>query len=81
MMQATIRKWGNSAALRLPMSALKEAAISVDQNVNIVVTRGRILIEPVQAVAYDLDDLVNAITPENAHSEVNFGTPAGQEAL
>ena len=39
-MEAVIRKWGNSPALRLPVSAIKEAAFSLEQKVNIIVTRG-----------------------------------------
>jgi antitoxin MazE len=39
-MEAVIRKWGNSPALRLPVSALKEADFSLEQAVNITVSRG-----------------------------------------
>lgn len=80
-MEAVIRKWGNSPALRLPTSALKEAAFSLEQKVNIIVTRGRIVIEPSSRVEYDLDALLAGITADNAHTEVSFGTPVGQEAL
>lgn len=80
-MQAVIRKWGNSMALRLPMSAVKEAAFSLEQKVNITVTHGRIVIEPSDKVEYDLDELLGGITAQNAQAEVSFGRPAGQEAL
>jgi antitoxin component of MazEF toxin-antitoxin module len=32
-------------------------------------------------VAYDLDQLLNAITPENLHTETSTGAPRGQEAF
>ncbi len=80
-MQAVIRKWGNSMALRLPMSAVKEAAFSLEQKVNITVTHGRIVIEPSDKVEYDLDELLGGITAQNAQAEVSFGRPVGQEAL
>lgn len=80
-MEAVIRKWGNSPALRLPVSALKEADFSLEQAVNITVSRGRIVIEPSVKVAYDLDELLNAITPENLHTEASTGAPRGQEAF
>ena len=80
-MEAVIRKWGNSPALRLPTAALKEAAFSLEQRVNIVVTRGRIVIEPSSQVAYDLDALIAGIAPGNLHDEVSFGKPVGQESL
>ena len=80
-MEAIVRKWGNSPALRLPMSVLKEAAFGVEQKVNIVVTRGRIVIEPSQKIEYDLNELLAGINPENTHTEVSFGKPVGKETL
>ncbi|MFD1488679.1 hypothetical protein, partial [Ancylobacter vacuolatus] len=42
---------------------------------------GAIIIEPIKSLEYDLDELIAAITPENMHEEVDFGEPAGKEAL
>lgn len=80
-MEAVIRKWGNSPALRLPTTALKEAGFQVDQTVELLVSRGRIIIQPSDKVAYDLDALVSAMDANNAHEEVSFGAPVGKEAL
>ncbi|MEO6623544.1 MAG: PbsX family transcriptional regulator [Burkholderiaceae bacterium] len=80
-MEAVIRKWGNSPALRLPVSALKEARLSLQQKVNIVVTRGRIVIEPSERIEYDLDELLSGVTSGNVHAEVTFGKPVGKEVL
>jgi antitoxin MazE len=80
-MEAVIRKWGNSPALRLPVAALKEAGYQLEQKVNLIVSNGRITIEPSDKVEYDLDALVCGITESNVHSEVSVGKPAGQEEL
>jgi antitoxin MazE len=80
-MEAIIRKWGNSPALRLPTAVLKEAGYQLEQKVDLVVTRGRIIIQPTEKVAYDLEALVNGITVDNGHEEVSFGSPVGREAL
>ena len=80
-MEAVIRKWGNSPAVRLPVSAMKEAAFSLEQKVNLTVTRGRIVIEPSSKIEYDLEKLVGGITARNLHTEVSFGKPVGKEAL
>jgi len=80
-MEAIIRKWGNSPALRLPVSVLKEAELSLEQKVNIVVTRGRIVIEPSGKIEYDLNELLGGITAQNVHGEVSFGEPVGKEVL
>ena len=80
-MEAVIRKWGNSPALRLPVAVIKEADFNLEQKVKISVTRGRIVIEPSDTVEYDLGQLLSGITATNAHGEVSFGSPVGKEAL
>ncbi len=61
IIDAVIRKWGDSPTLRLPASAIKEAEFSLGQKVSIVVTRGRIVIEPSSKVEYDLNALLEGI--------------------
>lgn len=78
-METTIRKWGNSPAVRLPAAVLREAELGVEQRVNISVSQGRIVIEPSDRVTYDLDALVDGITAGNRHGEADFGVPVGKE--
>jgi antitoxin MazE len=80
-METVIRKWGNSPALRLPTAILKEAGYRLEQKVDLVVSRGRIIIEPSKRVEYDLDALVGGIHDGNTHDEVSVGQPVGKEAL
>ena len=80
-MQAVIRKWGNSPALRLPSAALKEAGYALEQKVELVVSRGRIVIQPSEHVTYSLDKLLAGITTDNSHGEFSFGKPVGKEAM
>ena len=80
-MEAVIRKWGNSPALRLPTSVLKEAGYELEQKVDLVVSRGRIILQPSKKVEYDIDALVNGIHASNTHDEVTVGRPVGKEAL
>jgi antitoxin MazE len=80
-MQSIIRKWGNSPALRLSAHVMKTAAFEVDQRVSIKATRGRIIIEPTRDAEVRIEDLVDGITPENRHGEVDFGPPVGRETL
>lgn len=80
-MEAVIRKWGNSPALRLPTAVLKEAGYQLEQKVELVVSEGRIIIQPSEKVEYDLESLVSGIHAKNLHTEVSFGSPVGKEAL
>ncbi len=76
-MEAVIKKWGNSPALRLSASTMKEAGLSVDQKVSVNVQRGRIVIEPV--AVYTIEDLVAGITDDNQHANTDFGKRVGKE--
>lgn len=75
-----IRRWGNSAAVRLPASALAAAGIAVDDPVEVREEDGRIDVERVPSEAVTLEWLIAGITPENLHGEVDFGLPQGRES-
>jgi len=45
-MNTVIRKWDNSPALRLPTAVLKEAGYQLEQKVELIVSKGRIIIQP-----------------------------------
>jgi antitoxin MazE len=78
-MKAAIKKWGNSAAVRIPASVLRAAKLEADEAVEVREERGRIVIEPVQRKEYRLAELVKGITAENRHDEIDFGGPVGRE--
>ena len=80
-MDAVIRKWGNSPAVRLSAAAMRAAAFDVEQRVVIKATKGRIVIEPASKLEYKLDELVAGITSRNRHEPVEFGEPLGKELL
>jgi antitoxin MazE len=75
-----IKKWGNSPAVRIPVAIMQSAQLRLDQAVEVRAEGGRIIIEPVTP-AYNLEDLLNHITVENQHAEVDFGIAQGQEQL
>lgn len=78
-MEAVIKKWGNSPALRLSASLMKEAQLTLDQKVLVKVLRGKIIIEPATRKEYKLEELVAGITSDNTHVESDFGKPIGKE--
>ena len=78
-MKVVVRKWGNSASVRIPASVMEAAALSLDQTVDVREEAGRIVIEPIHAETFDVDELVAGITEENRHDAVETGTPRGRE--
>lgn len=79
-MRVVVRKWGNSASVRIPAQVMAAAGLRLDQQVEIREEGGRVVIEPVAPrPVYDIEELVAGITPENLHEEVSFGPPVGKE--
>lgn len=82
MPQVTVKKWGNSPSVRLPVAVMREADLNVDDVVNINVDdEGRIILTPVRKDEPSLDSLLSAITDDNLHHEITFGEPQGKELL
>jgi len=80
-MRALVKKWGNSASVRIPVAVLQAAHLDLDEPVDVREESGRIIIEPVRRKEYDLAELVEGITRENVHTEVSFDGPFGKEVL
>ena len=78
-MATRIRKWGNSIAVRLPKYVAEAASLTEGTPVTIESRDGRIIVEPVRATVYRLDDLVRKINGRNRHELVKTGKPRGRE--
>ena len=80
-MLVQVKKWGNSASVRIPASVMQAANLKLDASVDVREEDGRIVVEPVGDDHGDLDALLARITPENLHTESNFGPRVGKESL
>jgi antitoxin MazE len=74
-----VKKWGNSAAIRIPSAIMSAAALNIGQEVQVRQEDGRIIIEPVLKPVYTLDELLADMTPDMFHEAVDFGPPVGHE--
>jgi antitoxin MazE len=78
-MKTTVKKWGNSAAVRIPSAIMEAADIRLEDLVDVSEEEGKIIVKRVQSKNYDLDDLVNRITVQNLHEPVDLGSSQGKE--
>jgi antitoxin MazE len=78
-MKSTVRKWGNSAAVRIPSAVMEATHLDLDEVVDVREEAGRIVIEPVRKKTYDLSKLLKRITSKNQHDAVDFGPAMGKE--
>jgi antitoxin MazE len=80
-MRSFVKKWGNSASVRIPSGIMESARLGVDEPVDIREEDGRIIIEPIRRNEFDIDQLLAGITSDNIHSEIDFGVSKGKELL
>lgn len=78
-MRVTIKKWGNSAAVRLPALVMQASQLELDEVVEVREDRGRIIIERVKPSRYKLSELVEWISTKNLHREIDSGPAVGGE--
>jgi len=80
-MLTTIKKWGNSQGVRLPLDVLKEAEIDKDSIVNISAQGNRIVItkaEP-QRKRQNIMELFEGYVGKYEPTEIDWGEPVGKE--
>lgn len=79
-MQVQVKKWGNSASVRIPASVMAAAALRIDQAVDVREEGGRIIIEALAVPDFDLDKLLAGMAPDTFPEIVDFGPDVGHEA-
>ena len=72
-MTTKIRKWGNSAAVRIPKDILRKQGFRYGSEVEVVIKPAR--------KKYNLDELISSITPETRYPETDWGPDVGKEIL
>lgn len=84
-MHSQIKRWGNSAAIRLPARILAEARLDVSSPVSLIVEEGKIVIEALGdplhkrlRLPYTEADLIGALNPDTAHAD-ELARPSGTE--
>ncbi len=78
-MNATIQKWGNSLALRIPKAVARDTQLQNGSVVNLAVRKGTVVIEPVKKSKYRLDELLKGVSKQNIHRSVDTGRAVGRE--
>jgi antitoxin MazE len=82
-MKTEFVKWGNSLALRIPAAFAKEVGASEGKRAEMTVEDDALIVKVARSKRrrrYSLGELIEGITPENYHSEVEWGRPVGNEA-
>jgi len=78
-MLTKVQKWGNSLALRIPKAFALHAQLENNSFVEISVVEGQIIITPVAAPSWTLEELLAGIHKNNLHHEIDTGSAMGNE--
>jgi len=78
-MNMYVRRWGNSAAVRIPAATLAAAGLKPDDPIKVREENGRIVIEKAPPEPITLEYLLSKVTPENIHPEFDWGPAVGKE--
>lgn len=78
IMNATIQKWGNSLAVRIPQAVARQMGVVDGDAVSMEVSADRLVLRPAKP-SYRLADLVRRIRPGNRPGETEWGQPVGKE--
>lgn len=78
---ATVAKWGGggSLAVRIPQNLAKELHLAEGAEIDLDIVNGSLVMKPRIRKRYSLDELINGITPENIHAEIDSGIAVGNE--
>jgi antitoxin MazE len=79
-MHATVRKWGNSLALRIPHTLAKDLPLHQGDVVELGILKGKMVVKPKGQKKYSLAELLKKINRRNLHSEQDTGYATGKEA-
>ena len=78
-MQAKVQKWGNSLAFRIPSPFAREIGISADDEVDVAVRNGRLVVAPIKGKKLSLKKLLEGVTKDNLHKPADTGPAVGKE--
>ena len=78
-MRLVVRKWGNSLAIRIPKTIATKSRIEEGSLLEIRFEEGSVIVTPVRERNYTLEELLDRVTDENIHCEVDTGAPVGNE--
>ena len=78
-MRATVQKWGNSLAIRIPKAFAEDTRLRQGTEVEMTQQDGKLVVVPVSRPVYKLSELLAKVTPKNLHKSVDWGKPRGKE--
>jgi antitoxin MazE len=77
---ATVQRWGNSLAVRIPAPLAKQLHVQEGTAIEVSVDEGALVVRP-RRRRYRLKDLLRNCKPAQLHGETDFGPDVGREVI
>ncbi len=79
-MLGEIKKWGNSLALRIPKDLAQTLELHEGTQLTLELTEHGLLLKPAKKRrSKNLNELLEGLTPEKIHREIDWGQAVGNE--
>ena len=78
VVKTKLSKWGNSLGIRIPKDSIEQAQFEEGMELDILVENNKLILTP-RSKKYSLTELLEGMTEEHLHKEVDWGKPTGQE--
>lgn len=79
-MKTSVKKWGNSMAVRIPALMAKDLHIRDGSILEVLVDSGNIILKPEKRNRVNLKKMLLKVNSSNIHGEVNAGKSVGRES-
>lgn len=79
MITQKVSLWGNSLGVRLPQAIIQQMGLKQGDLVAISTEGNKIILSPARP-KYNLDELLQDVTPDMQHNEIDWGEPVGEES-
>lgn len=76
---ATVQKWGNSLAIRIPAALAGQIDLTDGTKVDLALREGALVIRPAIETKLSLHALLKSCKPSQVHREVDWGDDVGAE--
>ncbi len=78
-METRVQQWGDGLVLRIPQSLAVQIGIESNSPVKLSLRDAELVIAPVMQSGLKLEDLLDQVTEDNLHGEVDTGPAVGGE--
>jgi antitoxin MazE len=78
---ASVQKWGNSLAVRIPARLAESLSIREGTQIDLECEAGAVVMRPKTRPRHRLSQLLRGCTPSKLHGETDFGPAVGAEVI